>query len=153
MQSEGRGHRGRGQALACRSYFCLRLRSEFPLWTNESSGVWPSANHRPGQRPGRVPELMGDVKASDERGRESWEQSGGSPVLPRPQQTFKLRKLDLKQREQNSMHGENSDKNTDQVTSGERERDPPRIHRVTGDTVTGLAWPQLSLGRLQRVLA
>ena len=35
----------------------------------------------------------------------------------------------------------------------ERERDPPRIHRVTGDTVTGLAWPQLSLGRLQWVLA
>ena len=46
---------------------------------------------------------MGDVKASDERGRESWEQSGGSPVLPRPQQTFKLRKLDLQQREENSM--------------------------------------------------
>ena len=121
MQSEGRGHRGRGQALTSRSYFCLRLRSELPLWTNESSGVWPSANHGPGQRTGRVPELMGDVKASDERGRESWEQSGGSPVLPRPQQTFKLRKLDLQQREQNSVHGEYSDKSTDLVTSGERE--------------------------------
>ena len=44
------------------------------------------------------------------------------------------------------MRGEYSDKSTDLVTSGERERDPPRIHRVTGDTVTGLAWPQLSLG-------
>ena len=64
---------------------------------------------------------MGDVKASDERGRESWEQSGGSPVQPRPQQTFKLRKLDLKQREENLMSGEYSDKSTDLVTSGERE--------------------------------
>ena len=31
--------------------------SEVTLWTNESSGVRPSANHRSGQRLGCVPEL------------------------------------------------------------------------------------------------
>ena len=76
--------------------------------------------------------------------------AGGSPVLPRTQQTFKLRKHDLQQGEQNFICEENTWMKV-HITS-DKWRDGEILrgygHSVTGDSVTALASPRprLSLG-------